>query len=113
MKTLITILIALVITVKSSGQGIESYCYETSKGEFKITLMDEGKSAFYNLFNSSGSLQKSMVGKWRISENTLVITWTGANAGMPDLRMACQRRSDNSIKALLDSESRVWNNCTK
>jgi hypothetical protein len=113
MKTLITILIALFFTLKSSGQGVESYCFATSKGEFKITLVDEGKSAFYNLFNSSGSLQKSMVGKWSIRENTLVITWTGANAGMPDLRMACQRRADNSIKALLDSESRVWNNCTK
>ena len=112
-KILFTISVALFCTLKSVGQSIESYCYSTLKGEFKITLMEDGKSAFYNLFDANGSLQKTMVGKWVIRESTVVITWTGSNAGMPDLRMACQRRSDDSIKALVDSESRIWNNCSK
>lgn len=115
MKALITILIALFITVKSSAQGVESYCHTTSKGEYKIILTDYNneKSVLFCLFNSSGTMQKAMAGEWSIRENTLIITWTGDNAGMPNLKFSCQRRSDNSIKALVDEVSQVWNNCTK
>jgi hypothetical protein len=84
-----------------------------------ISLFDDGsKIAAYQLYSTSGSLQKTMSGTWLIRDeglygpaNYLTISWTGANSNLPQLKFVAQFDGNGNLQAIIDSSGRTWNSC--
>ena len=41
----------------------------------------------------------------------LTITWTGANAGMAELKYVAQYDGYGSLQGIIDSQNITWNSC--
>ncbi len=118
MKTLILISILFLISNISFSQ-VKKYCYSTYSGNYSMSLYDDGtKKAVYQLYNSSGDLQKTMQGEWMLREEgvygtayVLSVSWTGLNSSMPELKFTAQYDGYGNLQGLIDSQNRTWNSC--
>jgi len=118
MKNLLFSAIFMLLVNLSFGQ-VKKYCYTTYAGTYSMSLYDDGsKKAVYQLYNTAGVLQKTMQGEWMLRDEgiygpayMLTITWTGANAGMAELKYVAQYDGYGSLQGIIDSQNRTWNSC--
>ena len=118
MKKLLFSAIFMLLVNLSYGQ-VKKFCYTTYAGTYSMSLYDDGsKKAVYQLYNTAGVLQKTMQGEWMLRDEgiygpayMLTITWTGANAGMAELKYVAQYDGYGNLQGIIDSQSRTWNSC--
>ena len=84
-----------------------------------MSLYDDGtKKDVYQLYNSSGGVQKTMQGEWMLRDEgiygtayVLTVSWTGLNSSMPELKFTAQYDGYGNLQGLIDSQNRTWNSC--
>lgn len=118
MKRLILVLAVVFYSVIVFSQ-TKKFCYTTYSGKYMLTLYDDGtKKANYSQYNSSGVVQKTMLGNWMLRDEgiygpayMLTITWVGVNAGMQELKFVARYDGYGNLQGIIDSQNRTWNSC--
>ena len=98
---------------------IRKFCYNSLKGKYEVTLFEDGsKKVIYNLYNSSGQIQKTIQGNWEVRDEgvygsayKIVISWTGSNSSLPETKYLCQYNGSGVLQNIIDSENRTWYQC--
>jgi hypothetical protein len=80
---------------------------------------DESGKAVYQLFDKNGNLQKTMQGEWIMRDEgiyggpayKIIISWTGLNTGMPDLKFIAQINLLGDLQGIIDNRNNIWNAC--
>lgn len=119
MKKYFSVVAMCFLLVSIANCQIKKYCYTTYSGEYAMSLFNDGSGkALYQLYNSSGGLVKTMQGEWSMRDEGLygpayviTINWTGVNEGMQGLKFIAQFDGYGLLQGIIDSESRVWDNC--
>jgi hypothetical protein len=99
----------------TSGKN-QKFCYSTYTEKYELTLFDDGsKKVVYKLYNSNGTLQKTVQGEWTMQGlmgpgNMLIINWTGANSSL-STQYVCQHDGWGNLQGLTDTSNRSWNQC--
>jgi uncharacterized protein (TIGR02145 family) len=95
------------------------YCYNSLVDRYQLAL-DFGASnnVTYQLYNSSGTLIKTVSGKWVLQDEgvygpamVFTISFTGKNAGLPSMKFNAQYDGFGNLQGLIDSRGRIWNAC--
>lgn len=110
---------SFLLSIHTSYGQTQKYCYSTYAGKYVMSLYDDGtKKAVYQLFNSDGSVQKTMQGEWMLRDEgiygtayMLTISWTGVNSGMQELKFVAQYDGYGNLQGIIDSQSRTWDAC--
>lgn len=98
---------------------ITKFCISNYDGEYQISLIDgDKKIVIYNLYNSYGTLIKTIQGTWSIrsegvysSVEMLTLRWTGLNYNMPPLKFICRYNGYGDLQGIIDGKNRTWNIC--
>ncbi len=119
MKNLLLLTAIFLLSVQISFGQVKKYCYSTYSGKYVMSLYDDGtKKAVYQLFNSNGTIQKTMQGEWILRDEgiygtayMITITWSGVNAGLQELKFVAQYDGFGNLQGIIDSQSRIWDSC--
>lgn len=95
------------------------YCYTNINGRYQLGLDDSGAhNITYQQYNLSGSLIKTVVGKWTLQDEgvygpamTLTISFTGKNAGLPSMKFIAQYDGFGNLQGVIDNQGRIWGAC--
>ena len=95
------------------------FCYTNINGKYKLGLDDGGEqNVTYQLYNISGSLIKTVVGKWTLQDEgiygpamILTINFTGINAGLPSMKFTAQYDGYGNLQGVIDNQGRAWDAC--
>ena len=98
---------------------VKKYCYPTISGKYVMSLYEDGtKNIVYQLFDNNGTLQKTIQGTWSMRDEgiygpvyKIIISWTGVNLGMQDLKFIAQLDGYGNLQAIIDAQNRTWNFC--
>ena len=98
---------------------MRKFCYNTLKGKYELTLFEDGsKKVIYNLYNSSGQIQKTIQGIWEMKDEgvygsayKITISWTGSNSSLPEKKYVCQFDGGGILQNIIDNENRTWYQC--
>lgn len=95
------------------------YCYTNINGRYQLGLDDGGAhNITYQQYNLSGSLIKTVVGKWTLQDEgvygpamTLTISFTDKNAGLPSMKFIAQYDGFGNLQGVIDNQGRIWGAC--
>jgi uncharacterized protein (TIGR02145 family) len=95
------------------------YCFTNINGRYQLGLDDGGAhNVTYQQYNLSGSLIKSLVGKWKLQDEgvygpamTLTISFTGKNSGLPSMKYIAQYDGFGNLQGVIDNQGRIWGVC--
>jgi hypothetical protein len=111
--------IGIANTPSMSSSQQKNYCVTTYKGNYKISLTDDGSfKALYISYDNNGNTLKTVQGKWILRDEgvygsayMLTFEFTGANSNLPSMKFNCQIDGNGQIQALIDNQSRTWSQC--
>ena len=97
----------------------KNYCFNTFKGNYKISLSDDGShKGLYLLYDSNGNVTKTLQGIWTLQDEgvygstyKLTFEFTGSNANLPSMKFVGQFDGNGKLQALIDNQNRTWNQC--